>query len=89
MPTKKNFVGSKMVIAAAGVDHDELVYRASQKFGSLPMSTEVSKREVRRSSVRTNLNYIFFLSERKNENVCDEKYIPFLSVLHVENVKII
>ena len=41
------FVGSKMVIAAAGVDHDELVFRASQKFGSIPMSTEVSKRKVR------------------------------------------
>eukprot|EP00939_MAST-03C_sp_MAST-3C-sp1_P003362 g3362.t1 len=34
------FVGSNIVIAAAGVDHDELVYHASKKFQSIPKSSD-------------------------------------------------
>ena len=88
------FVGSKMVIAAAGVDHDELVFRASQKFGSIPMSTEVSKRKVRggvrarsaRISIISHFscfNYVtnvqFFTHTLSLQNVCDESAF-FLSV---------
>jgi hypothetical protein len=73
---KKYFVGSKMVIAAAGVDHDELVYRASQKFGSLPMSTEVSKRKVR--SLRISL---FFF----NTFVMNKTFLSVLFYTLAEN----
>lgn len=40
---KDHFVGSNIVISAAGVDHDELVYYASKKFQSVPSTTAASR----------------------------------------------